>query len=383
LSAFVHPPSDPWWDPYVWARGEEFDSFWGDRLAQEKDVLLILGRGFDPRMLKCASRISNIGGAGKRDYVLINVDYEIDVAADTSAQDNIEILETLNWDQIDSRDVPLTDAQGHRNVARNAIEAFSSVISLYQYGEVILDISAMPRIVFLPIMCKILRDLVQPEALKPLASKVNFHVTYAESAVLDETIKKEHLADELTQFPGFSVRTEEEATENWPVIWFPVMGNDVSVSLSRIAEKIARPQLRDICPVLPMATKDPRRADTIIRKNGSVLFRELRADPENILYVAEDNPFQSYRSIYRSMRRYVESLSVLEGVKLVMSPLSSKSLSVGAMLACVELQFKPDNGKSRIGVAYIEPLRYSAAAIQNGQSTGEPRSLWLTGECYE
>src|SRR5665811_412903 len=50
------------WDPYVWAEDRDFDDFWHSHLAtRDRNLLLILGRGFDPRALVALRRIANLG----------------------------------------------------------------------------------------------------------------------------------------------------------------------------------------------------------------------------------------------------------------------------------------------------------------------------------
>ncbi|MGQ7370456.1 hypothetical protein ACTGW3_12865, partial [Streptococcus suis] len=65
-------------------------------------------------------------------------------------------------------------------------------------------------------------------------------------------------------------------------------------------------------------------------------FDDFRVEPANILYASEYNPFEAYRQIYGAIRRYRDSLSDLGGCKVYVSPLSSKLLSVGALLACYD-----------------------------------------------
>jgi hypothetical protein len=158
------------------------------------------------------------------------------------------------------------------------------------------------------------------------------------------------------------------------------MGDDVSEQLQRIAAVI---NPRDICPVIPTQSVNPRRADNIMIGNGPTLFGALRADPSNLLYASEANPFQLYRGLSDSMENYREALRILTGMKLFVSPLSSKSLSVGAMLACFEQQKKSSAERCAIGLAYIESLRYEAARLATGViGTPVPYSLWITGDCY-
>ena len=50
------------WDPYILVGPDEFDPFWRDQLGgRKRDILFLLGRGFDPRALKAIRRICELG----------------------------------------------------------------------------------------------------------------------------------------------------------------------------------------------------------------------------------------------------------------------------------------------------------------------------------
>lgn len=132
---------------------------------------------------------------------------------------------------------------------------------------------------------------------------------------------------------NLSIRLDEEASLRWPRIWFPVLAEDVSEQLVRIWERI-NPD--DVCPVLPIQSANPRRGDDIIRDMGELVFDRFAVNPRDIIHATEWNPFQLYRSLLAAMARYEETLRFFGGVCFVLSPLSSKSLSIGCLLACFE-----------------------------------------------
>ena len=50
------------WDPYILDQGNEFDMFWKDHLGQRRrNVLMIVGRGFDVRACDAAQRVVAAG----------------------------------------------------------------------------------------------------------------------------------------------------------------------------------------------------------------------------------------------------------------------------------------------------------------------------------
>jgi hypothetical protein len=113
-----------------------------------------------------------------------------------------------------------------------------------------------------------------------------------------------------------------------------------------------------------------------------LLFDSWGVDQRNFIYAAEQNPFELYRAIYRTVLRYNESLRALGGCQVIISALSSKLLSIGALLAAYELK---DYGLG-VGMAHVETQGYE---IEGGIDLGSelPRTelstLWLTGDCYD
>jgi hypothetical protein len=159
-----------------------------------------------------------------------------------------------------------------------------------------------------------------------------------------------------------------------------VLGEGNREALDRIHTQI---DPDDVCPILPLQTRDARRADNIVGEVGELLFDRFKVDPRDLIYATEDNPFQLYRNLLAAMERYEDSLAELGGVRFILSPLSSKGLSIGALLACYENKNRITAGgfNVRTGFAYIETSRYEAASL-TGSEGGTPVSLWLTGSCY-
>ncbi len=131
--------------------------------------------------------------------------------------------------------------------------------------------------------------------------------------------------------------------------------------------------------VLPSPAIDPRRADNLIDEYRELLFSKFRADPTNIIYACEWNPFEVYRQIRRTIKQYNVALEALGGCKAFVSSTSSKLLSVGALLAAYECKYGLG---LEVGVANVEARGYTK---KRSDVTNEekPHSLWLAGECYD
>lgn len=371
-----------WWHHYNRFCGGGFSEFWDSHLNAGSKVLFIVGLGFDPRALRQLEAISGVADGAALTCVAINFEagFTGDAQSAKLREQNKRGLERLFADELDIRDLEPHDNDGIRSISRNTIRLLGD-IDLSGFSDVVVDISSLPRIIYLTILNSVLGSLVKTEAIHPLASRTNLHVIFAESAALDAKIVKKELEPELAAIQGLSVRLDEEAADAWPKIWFPVLGEGNREALERIHMQI---NPADVCPVLPLQTRNARRSDDIVRDIGELLFDRFKVDPRDLIYATEDNPFQLYRNLLAAMDRYEDSLVELGGVRFILSPLSSKGLSVGALLACFENRnrAKPDGFNVRTGFAYIETSRYEAGAL-SGTEEGLPVSLWLTGSCYD
>lgn len=370
-----------WWHHYNRFSGEAFPEFWTSHLVSRRKILFIVGLGFDPRALQPLGTI--VGLAQSASVSCIAINFGSGFTGDTQSAalrgKNKAGLEELFAEKLEIRELEPNDSDGIRSISRNTITLLSDV-NLSDYSDVVVDISSLPRIIYLTLLNNFLGRLIQPSAERPLASDTNLHVIFAESASLDAKIVKKELEPELATIQGLSVRLDEEAADAWPKIWFPVLGEGNREALDRIHTQI---NPADVCPILPLQTRDARRADNIVGEVGELLFDRFKVDPRDLIYATEDNPFQLYRNLLAAMERYEDSLAELGGVRFILSPLSSKGLSVGALLACYENKSRTNAGgfNVRTGFAYIETSRYEAFSL-TGNESGTPMSLWLTGTCY-
>jgi hypothetical protein len=112
-----------------------------------------------------------------------------------------------------------------------------------------------------------------------------------------------------------------------------------------------------------------------------LLFDRLRVEPRNIIFVAERNPFEVYRQVRKTVLHYQKALTPLGGCHPIVSSVSTKLLSTGALLAAYELkQFKLP-----VGLAHIEAHGYRIEDEHELPEIATRSSLfglWLSGECY-
>ena len=334
------------WDPYVLVDDDKFDAFWRTRLTEKaRRVLFVLGRGFDRRATKALRRFIEFGVV-PRVWLLAfdNGQEESTVREELTEANYCALVGLVGAANVVEMSVRIG---GESSIAtsRSTTEAIRGQGGLGSVDDVVIDISAMPRVVALSAITQVLHDLDSQD------SETNLHVVAAESVRTDLEARGS-LMDEVTSLDGFSGRLDEQTTEEVPRVWFPVLGEAQGRRLELIHERL-NPD--EICPVVPFPSRDPRRGDEIVSEHGQLLFTDFRIEPSNILRASEFNPFEAYRQLFWAMERYRRALGELGGCKAFVSPLSSKLLSVGALLACYDHRFGVVEGERlRVGIPYVE-----------------------------
>jgi hypothetical protein len=376
--------SGPRWEQYVLESASGVPEFWASHLGErERDVLFIMGKGFDPRMCRGLEMLLGAGGTGRRD--VLAVEFDEGIASPSRAQDQLVVE---NWARLETtcagratlsaKTIQIWSGDGRRVGSRSAAGILASATEISSYSDVVVDVSALPRGIYVPLIAKAL--YLVDEKDKEKRPHPNLHVLVCEDPALDRSIRDEGIDERASYVHGFSGGLEMEATSGQPKIWIPVLGEGQKVQLGHIYDLVLPDE---ICPVLPSPSGDPRRADDLVLEYRELFFDRLRVEARNLIYASESNPFEVYRQIRRTILHYREALRPLGGSKAVISALSSKLLSIGVLLVAYELK----QAAIEVAIAHVESQGYIMAAPRDAQDDeaaprGELFSLWLSGECY-
>lgn len=367
------------WSSYVLHEGEGVSRFWSKRFADaERNVLFIVGRGFDPRMCFAAETLLSLGGRGRREALLLDFDEGPDSpsqAYSSRVAENEARLETLfEKDTLRRSTIAMLSPDRRRISSRSAALIFRKEDDVAPYTDVIVDISALPRSIYFPVVAKLLFLI---DGLAAKGQIVNLHVIVAEDPSLDQRIADVGIDDAAEYVHHFRGGVDLESTATHARLWIPLLGEGQGPKLERIND-LVRPD--EICPVLPFPSVNPRRADDLILEYHRLLFDEFRVEPRNFVYASESNPFQVYRHIRRAILQYVDALEPLGGCKVVLSSLTSKVLSIGALLVAYELK----EAKMNVGIAQVEVQGYEI--LEPAPAAVPPSTrlfdIWIAGDCY-
>ncbi|MDO8579229.1 MAG: hypothetical protein Q7R50_08670 [Dehalococcoidales bacterium] len=366
------------WDDYVLRRGDDFFLFWKELLSSStRDLLFVVGQGFDPRMKVGVEAILNSGGNGRRNCVVIQFDEGAISPSrlhDALLKENFDGLQShfTKAGEFITKRVQMWSKDGRRRTgSRNVASVFESPADLAGYTDVVVDISAMPRTLYMPLIAKLLH-LVDHWNFD---SKVpNIHVVVSDDPDFDQSITGQGLDEDASYIHGFESGIQLEATANIPRVWMPILGEGKVSHFERIYD-LVNPD--EVAPILPFPCLRPRRTDDLFVEYRSHLMDRLRIEPRNFLFVPEQNPFGVYRQVTTAVKHYSDALQPLGGCKVILSALSSKLISLGCLLAAYELK----RMDLTVGIAHVHSTGYRmAGTMPDRVSLFE---AWLSGDCYE
>lgn len=368
------------WEDYLLFKTGSFHKFWEKHQSRKRDILFVLGRGFDPRMCLCSEAILEKPGSGIRDFLLIQFEeganspsmaYRHDVQQN---QDRLEeLVQGKNAGTIKTKSIKMESDDGYRIGPREAAGLFEHFDEFKKYSDIVVDISALPLDLYVPLIGKILFMLDSQK------SSANLHIVVAENTTIDKDIEKSGLSDDASFLHGFTGGLETVSVTGDPTVWIPILGEKVGDQIERIANLVSA---REVCPVLPFPSKNPRRGDDIMLEHRELLGR-LVLENRNVVYAAEQNPFEAYREIHKTIEHYRRSLSPIGNCKIAISALSSKLISLGAFLVAYEEGIQH---KKNVGIAHVDSQGYEmkkGAGSDEVVSSCELFSLWIYGECYD
>jgi len=191
------------WKNNSLSKGELFDQFWEEYLSKEKNLLYILGWGFDPRMCHGIKKILEIQKNGTCECVLI--EYKEGKTSPSKKHGNLKEINKKEFDTLTNNRVRVTpkkismvSGSQHKTGSREAAKIFENISDFKNYTDVLIDISAMPVSIYFPLVGKILHiiDIAKEKSLKI----PNFHIIVTENPEIDSNIHDMEIDDRQNIF---------------------------------------------------------------------------------------------------------------------------------------------------------------------------------------
>lgn len=359
------------WDRCIHHRGTNANAFFDDYFKEsQRRVLLIGGAGFDPRSLtvpvqlasKCGERVSGFFVREERP----NAKKVLREQADRNDASIRELIPGVDIVFVDVFDIDNAPVGGRR-----ATMKLHEQVDFDSITDVVLDCSALSVGVMFPIARYCL------ETIRKYGPKKNLHLVVQDDPEADSSIRATacgKVAPLHTFSGGLSLDSNKEAAR----LWLPQLGTGRREFLNLIYQDI-RPHA--VCPIIPFPSGNPRTGDGLIEEYGD-LFEAVsdpmtptwNVDSRDIVYTHERNPLDLYRSILRIDEARTRVFAETGGSQIILSPLGSKAVAVGILLAALERDF---------AVVSVETIEYGCGNGGEGLTdNADLVHLWLHGEAY-
>lgn len=374
------------WKNYVLnKKSKDCVNFWQDYLKDSRDLLYIHGLGFDPRTLNGIKSIYGIEGSGKRDVLSVRYfqsqeEKEANITTNEVQYHEEELEKFLGSVNNSNREiVPIITRAEQKSIASiTAHGIVDSISKISGYTDIIVDISAMPRGVFIPLLHKILK-IIDGYTI----STINLHVVVTENYILDSRIEDEGVEQSAEFIHGLSIH-ELAINQKFKEVWIAILGEKQLEQYEKIRSSV---NPVSTCAILPFPSKNLRRGDELINHYQDKLLNDSDFDIKNIIYADEQNPFQVYRLIRHTIERHSQSLKIFGGTKVIVSALSSKLLTIGAFLAVYETKLFEDTRKDlRIGIKHVDSISHKFVGEEDKEEilkSNELFHMWIAGDPYK
>lgn len=339
------------WEDCLFLEGEVHIQEYFKKLHK---VLLILGKGFDPRQCRILEKLKTV--VSDLTVFLINYDEKAtirdDLRNESRSKKNYEQFQGIcSGLQYTELSIPLYRGSSTKKilVISESVRSALTQELISKYENIAIDISAMPRGVGFSII-KRLVDLK--------AENQKIHILVCENSQYDDRIKPVIVEDSAEFLPGFNTFSMSMEQDNDETVWLPILGLQEENAFSIIANFL---KPIEICPVLPFPSVDVRRGERILRSCGNVLFEEYGVERRNIIYVPENYPLLVYKKLYDTVMYYEKAFQINRErtQKYAFSSQSSKLMDIGVLLAMIELGKR----EVKVGLVVIENRGYNVTEL--------------------
>ncbi len=350
------------WDPCIAHRHEDVPGFINEYFGDpNRRTLLIAGAGFDPRSVAIATQLADAQARLSAIFIKEERPSPQQDLVDLATANGQSLKALITSSEILPVDIfgPDEAVVGGRNV--------TNLISRQQFRDVtdvVVDLSALSIGISFPIIRYF------AERIEKGQGPANLHVFVSHNPGTDTRIKS--VASDSPGFVhgfrgGFTLDRSATAAR----LWLPQLEFGRRIALGRLFDLI---KPHDTCPILPFPARDPRTGDALVEEYLAEFQGAWQVDASNIVYADEGDPLDLYRTILRLYDLRQRVFDETGGSLLVLSPLGSKLMALGALMAALERD---------LPVAYLEAIEYNLEPTAP-KETGALHfvHVWLEGDVY-
>ena len=350
------------WDPCIAHRDSEVDGFLSHYFTQpDRNILLVAGAGFDPRACAVAARLGDSGTVVRALLIKEERPNPPQDQVDRATANTMALFAALSMRRVEPVDIFGSD--GAVVGGRKIINVLSRE-SLEGVTDVVVDISALSVGTSFPIVRYFVERIVRGK------EAANLHLFVAHDPRMDADIRSKP-SDTPGYVHGFTGRSTLFETADAARLWLPQLATGRRRALGRLYDFI---NPHDTCPILPFPASNPRLGDTLAEEYLTELESTWAVDTRNIVYADEGDPLDLYRTILRLDDLRQPVFAETGGSMLVLSPLGSKVMALGALMAALERD---------LPVAHLETIGYEFETSVP-ETIDQPNLIhvWLEGDVY-
>lgn len=352
------------WDTAVGFRGAAFLEFGQNYFGTaDRRVLIVAGAGFDPRAPRLAEHLA-LWAPDRVTAVLLREERPIvDPLLKTLAEDHVQRFRRA-IPSLTEVSVSIFDTTDSAVVGGRKAAYLVRSLPLDEVTDIIVDLSALSVGTSFPLV----RTLLDEASVRSF----NLHATVVADAALDATIVPQP-AEAATAIHGFRGELGLDRRADAARLWLPQLAFGRRELLDRVHAGV---EPHDTCPILPFPADDPRVGDRLLNEYLPFLTGTWDVDPRNMIYAAEDDPLDVYRTILELDDARAPVFEGDGGSLCVLTPAGSKVLGLGALLAAIERDFP---------IWHVEAVGFTvdAAALRDyTEERGTFAHVWLEGEPY-
>jgi hypothetical protein len=313
------------WENCITNFDDDVDSFVADYFEDSlRSVLLVAAAGFDPRSRRISQMLANtLGNRLSGVFIREERPGASDALVEQANANELALKAVVPNSVIFKVDVFADDGApvgGSRIVSMLGAHVVPDEVT-----DVILDLSALSIGIGFPVARMLLEDC---EAAIGRA----FHLMIVSNPEMDDRISSLP-SSRAGSVKGFSPPTEVEG-KGLAQVWIPQLAPGRGLALTQIGAAISRRY--KICPLLPFPARNPRRADDLLAEYNTELVDEWQVDPRDVVYASERNPLDCYRTLSTLKTRFDRTMKGTYEPRMVLSPVGSKVLAAGALMAAIE-----------------------------------------------
>jgi hypothetical protein len=342
------------------------DAFIADYFSDtSRKCLLFAGAGFDPRSRRIAMKLQAKLGPRLHGFLVREerqdpAQHLREIADENEAElrklmPSAHVANIAMFDPVDKAPVG----------SQKILEELKTFVWPKGITDIVLDFSALSTGISFPMARFLLETIESRDGL-------SFHIMTSSNPELDMRIVGEPHSTPMF-VKGFTGAPPQSLDQEVARIWLPQLASGRMPVFDKI-----RPEFNKayrICPIVPFPARNPRRSDDLIAEFLPMLD-EMSVDPRDFIYVSERNPLDSYRKLTMLKQRYDKTVEGIFVPELVLSPVGSKVMAIGALMAAIEHELR---------VQHVENIRYDFDPTrEQGGSEQQDMSVhvWLHGPIY-